>query len=90
MKKIVIAIGVLLCAAACQNQEPTYIPASEIENYYIEKTQLKNLSFHIHLDPNCKEDLYVCPDYYMNYIEYWALCTKCIHPDTAKEIQSLK
>lgn len=90
MKKV-IAIVILLCAIACQSQEPTYIPASDIEHYYIEKQERPEYRINlVHIDPNCKDDLYFCPAVFLEKETHWALCTKCVHPDTAKEIQSKK
>lgn len=90
MKKASIIISILLCATACQNQGPTYIPADEIEHYYIEKQELPDYRINlVHLDPNCKDDLYYCPGIFINKKTHWALCTKCVHPNTAKEIQAL-
>lgn len=94
MKRIIIMTGILSCIASCQQTTPKpveYIPAESIEHYYIEKQERPEYRINfVHLDPNCKEDLYYCPEIFFEKRTHWALCAKCIHQETAKEILSLK
>lgn len=90
MKRMLLLAFAIMTIASCQQATPKpveYVPVESIQHYYIEKQEGPDYRINfVHVDLNCKENLYYCPEIFVEKKTHWALCPKCIHPETAKEI----